>query len=135
MADVVRNWRKGALLALGAAAMVVPLYGAIAQEHDHSAHSHDGAAAPAAGEPLTAGQMVASRALFATYSCGSCHTFAAAGGSGRLGPALDGSDSLSVEYVTQVVSNGQRDMPSFGGMASAEEIDLLARYIVQAKAD
>ncbi len=135
MAFVANNWGKGALLALGAAALSVPLYGAIAQEHDHSAHADHGAADAAAVEPLTAEQVTASRAVFATYSCGVCHQFADAGGTGHIGPAFDGNDNLSVEYVTQIVSNGQGAMPSFGGMVSEEELGLLARYIVEAKAE
>ncbi|QZH75219.1 MAG: c-type cytochrome [Erythrobacter sp.] len=132
MANVANNWGKGALMALGAAALAVPLYGAIAQEHDHSAHAHDGAGDV---EPLTAEQIAASRQVFATYSCGACHVMADAGGNGHIGPALDGNDGLSVEYVTQIISNGQGAMPSFGGMVTEEEIDTLARYIVEAKAE
>lgn len=133
MANVANNWGKGVLLALGAAALAVPVYGAVAQEHDHSAHAHHGE--QPAVEPLTAEQIAASRQVFATYSCGACHVMADAGGNGHIGPALDGNDGLSVEYVTQIVSNGQGAMPSFGGMVTEEELGLLARYIVEAKAD
>jgi mono/diheme cytochrome c family protein len=134
MAKVVNGLGRGALLALGAAALALPLFGAIAQEHDHSAHAHEGEVAHDA-EPLTAEQVTASREIFSTYSCGACHVMADAGGNGHIGPALDGNANLSVEYVTQIVSNGQGAMPSFGGMVSEEEIDTLARYIIEAKAD
>ena len=126
---------KTALLALGLGVLALPLYAAVAQEHDHSAHEHAGEAADAAGEPLTAEQVTDSRELFSTYSCGACHVLSDAGGNGHIGPALDGNDGLSVDYVKGIVSHGQGAMPSFGGMVSDEEIDTLARYIVQNKAD
>lgn len=134
MAIRVKGFATKALLAMGAAAMAMPLYSAIAQDHDHSAHAHHGEEA-AATEALTAEQVTASRQLFATYSCGACHQLADAGGTGHIGPALDGNEGLSVEYVNQIVSNGQGAMPGFGGMVSEEELDTLARYIVEAKAD
>lgn len=135
MAMTAKTFGKGALLALGLGAMAVPVYAAVGQEHDHSAHEHAGEAADAAGEALTAEQVTASRALFSTYSCGACHVLSDAGGNGHIGPALDGNDGLSVDYVKQIVSNGQGAMPSFGGMVSDEEIDTLSRYIVQNRAD
>lgn len=120
---------KLALAALGAAAMAFPLYGA-AQEHDgHAGHAEDAAE----DAPLTEEQIAASRALFGQYGCSACHVFADAGGSGHIGPALDGNSGLTVDYVNQIVSNGQGAMPSFGGMVSEEELAALARYIVEKK--
>lgn len=111
---------KAALASLGAAALAFPLYGAIAQEE-------------AAPEELTAEQVESSRALFQQFGCSSCHLFADAGGSGHIGPALDGNDGLSAEYISQIINNGQGAMPSFGGMVSEEEVDTLSRYIMSAK--
>lgn len=136
MASNTISFAKGAragLLALGLGALALPVYSALAQEHDHSAHAHQ-ADDPAALE-LTAEQVTASRALFAQYSCGACHTLADAGGNGHIGPSLDGNDALSVDHVKAIVTDGQGAMPSFGGMVSEEEIDTLARYIVANKAD
>lgn len=127
MAVMAKNFGKLALAALGASTMALGVSGAMATDVDPTQ-------APAA-EPLTDAEVEASRALFGQYSCGACHVFADGGGTGHIGPALDGNTSLSVDYVTQIVTNGQGPMPSFGGMVSEEEIDTLARYIVAKKAD
>lgn len=127
----MNKFGKTTLAALGAAALAVPLYGAFAQEHDHSAHAGHGD--EAAAEELTAEQVEASRTLFNQYGCGSCHLLADAGGTGHIGPSLDGNENLSVDYVKNIINNGQGAMPSFGGMVSEEEVDTLARYIVSAK--
>jgi mono/diheme cytochrome c family protein len=66
--------------------------------------------------------------IFASAGCGSCHTFAAAGASGTIGPNLDEampSKELAVERVT----NGQGAMPSFKGQLSEAEIDAVAEYV------
>ena len=121
----VKNFGKLALVALGSAALAAPTFAPMAQE--------DEAAAEVA--PLTDAEVEASRTLFSQYGCGSCHSFADANGYGHIGPSLDGNDSLSVDYVNQIISNGQGAMPSFGGMVSEDEIETLSRYIVAKKAD
>ncbi|MWV27625.1 c-type cytochrome [Aurantiacibacter rhizosphaerae] len=121
----VRNSGKLALLALGCAALAAPSFAPMAQE--------EAAAADAA--PLTDAEIESSRALFSQYGCGACHSLADANGFGSIGPSLDGNDALSVEYVNQIISNGQGAMPSFGGMVTEEEIETLSRYIVAKKAD
>jgi cytochrome c551/c552 len=135
MAVTAKTFGKIALLALGAAGLGYPLYG-MAQEHDHSAHDHSAHAGHAMAEalpPLTEEEVTASRALFSQYGCAACHQFADAGGSGHIGPALDGNAGLSVDYVTQIVSDGQGAMPGFGGMMSEAQLATLARYIVEKK--
>ncbi len=131
MALTTQNTGKTVLSMLGAAALAVPLYGALAQEHDHSAHAGHGEEEAVA--ELTAEQIESSRTIFNQYGCGSCHLLADAGGTGHIGPSLDGNDGLSVDYVKQIINNGQGAMPSFGGMVSEEEVDTLSRYIVSAK--
>ena len=121
----VKNFGKLALVALGSAALAAPTFAPMAQE--------DEAAAEVA--PLTDAEVEASRTLFSQYGCGSCHSFADANGYGHIGPSLDGNDTLSVDYVNQIISNGQGAMPSFGGMVSEDEIETLSRYIVAKKAD
>ncbi len=54
------------------------------------------------------------RKLFVDWSCGSCHTLKDAGGSGHVGPELDGA-KLSKAFVAGRITNGQGSMPSFGG--------------------
>lgn len=73
------------------------------------------------------------RQLFNDWSCGSCHVLNDAGGTGHVGPSLDGNDAMTKEFVVNLVANGQGAMPGFGGLMSDEEIAVLADYIVAAK--
>ena len=117
---------KRGRLAIGAlafAAVAVPAASAFASAEDPTA-------APAA---LTAEEVTHAREVFNTWSCGACHALADAGGAGSIGPSLDGNGSLSHGFVVDRVTNGAGMMPSFAGQIPEEDIDLLARYIVQAK--
>lgn len=82
-------------------------------------------AAPAAGDP-SAGQAVFGRA-----GCGACHTLAAAGATGKVGPNLDAAKP-SADRVVQLVTNGRGAMPPFGGRLSAKEIADVAAFVSQA---
>lgn len=116
---------KFALAALAASSLAMGVSGASATDTDTTEAAEEA--------PLSEDQIAASRALFGQYGCSACHVFADAGGSGHIGPALDGNSGLSVDYVEQIVSNGQGAMPSFGGMVSEEELHTLSRYIVEKK--
>jgi cytochrome c oxidase subunit II len=86
-------------------------------------------------------------ATFKSAGCGACHTFAAAGSAGKVGPDLDSLASTaqkagkSVEdYVHEsivdpnayVVEGYQPNvMPSFEGSLSAEQIDALVQFLVK----
>src|SRR5829696_2211111 len=68
--------------------------------------------------------------VFSTAGCGGCHTLAAAGSSGSVGPNLDDAKpekSLIVDRVT----HGQGAMPSFGDQLSEKEIADVAQYVFQ----
>lgn len=125
MAAKANTFGKVALVALAASSLAFGVSSATATDVDPTQ--------PAADAPLTEDQIAASRALFGQYGCSACHQFADGGGSGHIGPSLDGNSGLTVDYVTQIVSNGQGAMPSFGGMVSDEELATLARYIVEKK--
>lgn len=71
------------------------------------------------------------RQLFTDWGCGACHVLKDAGGGGHVGPALDGNASLSKEFVTSRVLNGQGAMPGFAGAMTDEEVSVLADYIVE----
>jgi mono/diheme cytochrome c family protein len=61
-------------------------------------------------------------------NCASCHTLAAAGSSGTVGPNLDQlkpSDAL----VTKQVTNGGGGMPAFGSQLSKGQIASVAKYV------
>jgi mono/diheme cytochrome c family protein len=69
------------------------------------------------------------QAVFAA-SCGSCHTFAAAGTNGTTGPNLDESDTSLEEAIKQIAEGGG-GMPAFEDDLSEEEIRALADYVVK----
>jgi cytochrome c oxidase subunit 2 len=86
-------------------------------------------------------------ATFKSAGCGACHTFAAAGSAGKVGPDLDSladtaekaGKSLE-DYVHEsivdpnayVVEGYQPGvMPSFEGSLSSEQIDALVQYLVK----
>jgi mono/diheme cytochrome c family protein len=88
------------------------------------------AAAPA---PVASGDLKARMAkggdLFANYGCGSCHSLAAAGADGHVGPSLD-DPNLTEDQVKNMVTNGSGPMPAFGGQLSKDDIAALAAYVV-----
>jgi mono/diheme cytochrome c family protein len=66
--------------------------------------------------------------VFATAGCGSCHTLAAAGSSGTIGPNLDESQP-SVDLAVDRVTNGRGAMPSFRDTLSEAQIRAVAEYV------
>ena len=114
---------KAGLGVIAVLGMAVPMASALATPEDPTQ----------AAATLTAEQVEEGRQLFNDWSCGACHVLGDAGGTGHIGPSLDGNANLDHDYVVSRVANGQGAMPGFGGQMSDEEIDLLATYIVQAK--
>ena len=68
--------------------------------------------------------------IFASAGCGGCHTLAAAGSSGTVGPNLDESQP-SLELAIDRVTNGQGGMPSFKGQLSDEQIEAVATFVAE----
>jgi len=66
-------------------------------------------------------------AVFAS-SCASCHTLAAAGASGAVGPNLD-ERKPDAARVTAIVTSGGGSMPAFSGQLSEAEIAAVAEYV------
>lgn len=88
--------------------------------------------APAADDPAAASAANdKGRQIFTDYGCASCHTLGDAGATGHVGPALDGNPNVTVEFVTDRVTNGQGMMPSFSSQLTADEIKTLATYIAK----
>lgn len=86
-------------------------------------------ATPAAPETLL-GDPVAGAAVFTSSGCGACHTLAAAGSNGAVGPNLDGRKptQLSVKAVVQAGAiAGGAQMPAFN--LSATDLNNLAAYV------
>jgi mono/diheme cytochrome c family protein len=74
------------------------------------------------------GDATAGETVFASAGCGSCHTLAAAGTSGSVGPNLDDA-SPSYDKVVERVTEGQGAMPSFADQLSPQEIRDVAAYV------
>lgn len=68
------------------------------------------------------------RQIFTTVGCSNCHTLAAAGAKGQVGPNLDHVRPTFAKAVHQV-TNGGGGMPPFKGQLSAPEIRAVARYV------
>lgn len=75
-----------------------------------------------------AGDAANGEEVFASAGCGGCHTFAAAGSSGSVGPDLDNAAPSFDAVVTQV-TNGGGAMPAFGDELSAQEIRDVAAFV------
>jgi mono/diheme cytochrome c family protein len=138
------------LLALGTAALAIPLAAACANPVASAEPVAVEVAAPAvvatqavavveapAAAPaeagLTAEQVAQGRQLFNDWSCSACHVLTDANGHGHIGPSLDGNTVIDKAFVVARVSNGQGQMPGFGGLMTPEQIDVLSSYIMQAK--
>jgi glucose dehydrogenase/cytochrome c5 len=61
-------------------------------------------------------------------NCSSCHTLAAAGTNGNVGPNLDELEP-SKSLVEKQVTNGGGGMPAFGSTLSEEEISSVAEFV------
>jgi mono/diheme cytochrome c family protein len=96
--------------------------------------------APAAEPAPTRPEIALGRELFARMACGSCHSLAAAGARGQIGPDLSGvlgahtRESL-VATIENPPSNGDFvAMPrDFGSRMTAEELDALAAFLIAAR--
>jgi mono/diheme cytochrome c family protein len=61
-------------------------------------------------------------------NCSSCHTLAAAGASGKVGPNLD-QLKPGPDLVTHQVNTGGGAMPSFKGKLTDDQIKQIADYV------
>ena len=87
---------------------------------------------PAAPAPGVATETPDGNALF-VENCGSCHTLAAAGTSGAIGPVLDGA-GLDAAFVAATVASGRGSMPAFSGSLDQAEIDAVAAFVAESSA-
>ncbi len=93
---------------------------------DATTAAETGADTAAAAE----GDAAAGAAIFTSAGCGGCHTLAAAGSAGAVGPNLD---EAKPDYATvmEFVTNGKGAMPSFSGQLSETDIQNVAAYVSQ----
>jgi mono/diheme cytochrome c family protein len=76
------------------------------------------------------GDAAAGKEQFASDGCGSCHTLAAAGATGAVGPNLD-EVKPDFELAVDRITLGKGGMPAFGDRLEAQQIADLAQYIVE----
>ncbi len=79
-------------------------------------------------KPAGPGGATDGKTIFATAGCTGCHTLAAAGSHGTVGPNLDDAKP-SKELVIDRVTNGMGGMPSFKGQLSEAQIQAVAEYV------
>jgi len=85
---------------------------------------------PGGGETLQ-GDPVAGKAVFAANGCGGCHTLAAAGSSGNVGPNLDQAKPSQAKvrlYVQNGSTSGGISMPAFASM-SQTDLNNIAAFV------
>lgn len=107
----------------------------------------------AAGPPTTtaAAASAAGKAIFVSAGCGACHTFKAAGASGKVGPDLDTAPAVDAKKAKMALDAFVREsivspnafitpgfpkniMPkTFGQTLSKTKIDALVSFIVSGK--
>ncbi|MBX5475319.1 MAG: c-type cytochrome [Thermoleophilia bacterium] len=90
----------------------------------------------AAPEPVTPafklkGDPTAGKKIFQSAGCAGCHTLAAAGSTGTVGPNLDDAKP-DYRRVTARVTLGKGAMPSFKGQLSDQQIADVAAFVVKA---
>jgi mono/diheme cytochrome c family protein len=86
--------------------------------------------ATTAAAPAGEGDAAAGAAVFQSAGCGGCHTLAAAGSNGAVGPNLDDLKPSYDAVMTQV-TNGGGGMPAFSGSLSADDIKNVSAYVSQ----
>ena len=126
---VGKMWRA-ARLALAISGMAVALV-AMSQPSaaEDGAKSVEAAGAPAAAAAPDAEKVAKGKIVFANYGCGSCHSLADAGATGRVGPSFDGNSNLTEAFIANRVTNGQGVMPAFGDQLTPDEVAQVAAYV------
>jgi mono/diheme cytochrome c family protein len=82
-------------------------------------------------ETVPTGDAAAGKAVFSgSGGCTACHTLAAAGATGTVGPNLD-ETKPDLALITDRVENGKGGMPAFKGTLSDEEIADVAAFVYE----
>jgi mono/diheme cytochrome c family protein len=120
---------KAAVVAFKVGATGKPVESVLAAEGGSSATEEENKSGE--GEEKDGGgaesQFAAGEEVFAG-TCATCHTLAAAGSSGNVGPNLD-ELKPGQALVEKQVTNGGGGMPAFGGTFSKEEIKEVAEFV------
>ena len=81
-------------------------------------------------KPTPPGGGTDGKAIFASAGCTGCHTLAAAGATGNVGPNLDEAKP-SKELALDRVTNGRGGMPSFKGQLTEKQIEAVATFVAE----
>ncbi len=81
-------------------------------------------------QPPSGGSAEAGKAVFASAGCAGCHTLAAAGAAGTVGPNFD-ETTPSFDLVVERVTNGKGGMPSFKDTLSEQQIQDVAAFVAE----
>ncbi len=81
-------------------------------------------------KPAPPGGPTDGKAIFASAGCSGCHTLAAAGSTGNVGPNLDEAKP-SKQLALDRVTNGRGGMPSFKGQLSQAQIEAVATFVAE----
>jgi mono/diheme cytochrome c family protein len=82
------------------------------------------------GKDLPPGNAAAGKAVFASASCGACHTLAAANTNGQVGPNLD-QGKFDLQRIQEQVINGGGGMPPFEGQLSNQQIADVSQFVYE----
>jgi cytochrome c551/c552 len=132
--------REALASGLGAAALAFAVVALAVGIRDGS--GGEGAASPTAAQLSSAQtEHESGRAVFARMGCGNCHTLAAAGSTGEIGPNLDTAlaghtrASLIARITAPPTDPGTFSvMPTnFGSRMNARELDSLVRFLLAAR--
>jgi len=118
------------LVALGLAAGMSVLFFFLGRETAPTKNVtvQGGVSTATATTPGGPGDAAAGKDVFASAGCNNCHTLAAAGSHGTVGPNLD-QTKPSYALVVQRVTNGRNLMPSFKDQLSTEQIQDVAAFV------
>jgi mono/diheme cytochrome c family protein len=78
------------------------------------------------------GNANAGKVVFSSAGCASCHTLAAAGASGTVGPSLDvikPTQPVILDFVTNGSNANANPMPAYAGTLTPGQINDLAAYV------
>lgn len=113
----------GRTVAVASAAAAVALFAGCGDSDSGSEGSSGGS-----GKPITT--ATSGEEIFKSATCSSCHTLAAAGAQGNIGPNLDENKPAAGEVV-ETVTNGDGSMPAFKNRLSEAQIQAVADYVAE----
>lgn len=117
--------RERVILAIPVAATILLVALVVWLAPSTGSSSGSSAATPAATGPQA---VSAGKTIFASAGCAACHTLAASGATGTVGPNLDQAKPAAALVVDRV-SKGFGAMPAFSGKLTDKQIADVAAYV------